>query len=132
MKKNILNTSTFWIVFQFLLLLGLNIIGHVRAGNHFENPTLHNLIWVIYGFIGTIVGFPSGMYFFFYDTGTYANNLLLFYIIPVLYYPLFGLLVWYITTLKKYWRYAAIGLILFMLCSFIGCSTVIELPMQIT
>jgi len=121
----------FWLSFQFLLIFVLNIIGHLREGNTLDRIFGSRLGEAFIGFIGTVLGFPSGIYFFFTDD-TKIHGTFITYVLPAIYYPLFFILVWYITKQKRNWKLIALGLILFMFLSFGGCSRVVEIPLIVT
>lgn len=134
MKEKFLNTINkprSWFLFHAILILALNIIGHIRAEN-----TLHemyvNLGETCVGFVGTILAFPLGIYFFFADQMRGIFSSLIVLLIPALYYPAFFILVSRITTYKKYWKVVALCLLAFMLFSFAGCSRVVEIPLLVT
>ncbi len=129
MMQKLITKRWFWINFQFLLIIVLNVIGHIQAGNSF-NQIFHKLGAMFWMLVVTIIGFPSGIFFFFIKE--LRDLPILPQITAAIYYPLFLFLVWYITKQKRNWRLIAIGLIIFMVLSFIGCSKVIEIPLQIT
>ena len=137
-EKNfkIVSKWRFWLSFQFLLIILLNIIGHVREGNTFDRIFGSRLGEAFVGFIGTILGFPSGIYFLFTDDtklmNTWLHGRFIAYILPAIYYPIFFLSVWYITKQKRNWKLITIGLILFMILSFGGCSRIVEIPLITT
>ena len=132
----IIDQRRFWFSFQLSLIFLLNIVGHIREGNTPQRIFGSRLGEAFLGFVGTILGFPSGMYFLFTDQtrGLSKGPLSLFiaYIIPAIYYSAFFFSVIYIAKHKKYWRIVAICLLIFMLLSFAGCSRVVEIPLVIT
>ncbi len=139
MKKRLAeltHTWRFWLGLQFLLIFVLNIIGHVREKNALHLIFGSRLGEALIGLIGTILGFPSGIYFFFTTDTRLANTWLhgafIAYTLPAIYYTLFLLCIWYITKQKRNWKIVATILTLFMILSFGGCSRVVEIPLIIT
>jgi hypothetical protein len=130
--KELITKWRFWIGFQFLLIIILNIIGHLREGNGLIEIFGYGSGMTLAGFIGTILGFPLGIYFLLVVRARLIDVGVWIYVLPAIYYPLFFTLVWYITKQKRKWKFLAIILILFMLLSFGGCSKVVEIPLQIT
>ncbi|MEK7451728.1 MAG: hypothetical protein AAB664_00140, partial [Patescibacteria group bacterium] len=110
MKEKLLQLVTkwrFWLSFQFLLILILIIIGHVRERNALDRIFGSRFGEAFIGFIGTILGFPSGIYFFFTEKIP-NNSVFMAYVLPAIYYPIFFFLVWYVTKQKRNWKLIAI------------------------
>ena len=124
----------FWIGLQATLIILLNIIGHMRAENNLHDILLKPGMAVI-GFFITVLGFPSGIYFF-YNDGSKAHTgslwTLFVLILPFVYYPLSFFLIRYIQKEKRHWRWIAIGLLAFILLSFGGCSKTVNIPLYFT
>lgn len=138
MEEKFLHTVTkwrCWLGFQFLLIFIINIIGHVRQGNTLGEIFGSDLPFTLFGLFITILGFPSGIYFFFTSgdledirlSSTWLNGRFIGIIWPAIYYPIFFFLIRHITKQKRNWKLIAIGLILFMILSFAGLSRIVEI-----
>ncbi len=123
----------FWLSFQASLIMVLYIIGNIRSGNTIERIFVDRPLEAAFGFMGTIVGFPSGYLFLFFDKNFLSNKSVGFiYLSALIYYILFFVLVWYMSKKKEYYKFIAVVLFIFMILCFGGCSRVIDISLIIT
>lgn len=138
MKKesfSFLRKWQFWIGFQVFLIVLLNILVLLNAGPE-NTPTdpLQKTELMFFNACMTILGFPTGIYFLFHEArgavSGFSESFFAF-VLPIIYYPVFLSLVWYITKGKKYWNWISVGLLIFMLLSFSGCASVTDLQLVV-
>ncbi|MFC1722725.1 hypothetical protein ACFL0V_01170 [Nanoarchaeota archaeon] len=125
----------FLLSLQSALIILLYIIGNIRSFEENSKIFISRIPEAIVNLVGTILGFPSGIYFLFTTKRIFAGGItgaLVAYLVPLVYYSLFIVGLVYIAKKKKYFKKIALVLFIFMLLSFAGCSRVIELPLIIT
>lgn len=125
----------FWIGFQIFLIVVLNIIVFIVAKPaNIPADSLERIELTFVNFCFTLLGFPMGIYFLFHGKGGAVSGffgIFFAYILPIIYYPAFLSLVWYIAKGKKHWRWISTGLLIFMLLSFGGCAQVTDMQLVV-